>query len=116
MNGTFSKVLSYIYRNDIQINLIQCDANVQKAEVVRNMNQLQKVKIKGLGGTVLMPGVDFISENYNKYNTVILTDGICDKLDFKDIKGKVLIISCDRKCQVINDNGRVKQIVIDKHE
>jgi predicted metal-dependent peptidase len=113
MGGEFEKVLSYIFQNDIQMNLIQCDARVQQVLKVKDKKQLEKMKIRGLGGTSLMPGIDFMTDKKNKiymYNTVILTDGWTDSLDFKNVKTKTLILSTACKCPVSYDNGRVKQI------
>jgi len=83
--------------------------------VVKNMNQLQKVKIKGGGGTILQSSIDYISDKNNKIyknNTVMLTDGHTDKLNFKNIKTKILILSVGKKCPLSYDNGKIKQIII----
>ena len=113
MSGEFEKVLSYIFQNDIQMNLIQCDAQIQQVLKIKDKKQLEKMKIKGLGGTSLMPGIEFMSDKKNKinmYNTVILTDGYTDSLDFSKVKTKTLILSTATKCPITFDNGRVKQI------
>jgi predicted metal-dependent peptidase len=113
MGGEFEKVLSYIFQNDIQINLIQCDAEIQGVIKIKDRKELERMKISGLGGTVLQPGLDFISDTKNKmycYNIVILTDGYTDSLNFSKIKTKTLILSTASKCPILHDNGRVKQI------
>ena len=113
MGGEFEKVLSYIFQNDIQMNLIQCDTEVKKVFKIKEKKELEKMKIHGLGGTSLNPGLDFIADKKNKiymYNTVILTDGYTDSLNFKNIKTKTLILSTAINCPVEFDNGRVKQI------
>ena len=113
MGGEFEKVLSYIFQNDIQINLIMCDAEIQQVIKIKARKELEKMKIKGLGGTVLQPGLDFITDRKNKismYNLVILTDGYTDSLDFSKVKTKTLILSTACKCPIAHDNGRVKQI------
>jgi hypothetical protein len=46
-------------------------------------------------------------------NTVILTDGITDVLNFSKICGKVLIITNETECQIVS-NGKVRQIVVEK--
>jgi predicted metal-dependent peptidase len=113
MGGYFDKALSFIFRSDIEINLIQCDTIVQVTEKIKSMKELEQVKIKGLGGTTLMPGVTHMIENFSQHNTVILTDGYTDELDFSGYRGRVLIISNGRKCPIAYDNGKVKQIVVD---
>ena len=40
MGGEFEKVLSYIFQNDIEMNLIQCDAQIQQTLKVKYKNQL----------------------------------------------------------------------------
>lgn len=113
MGGEFEKVLSYIFQNDIQMNLIQCDAQIQQVLKIKDKKELEKMKIRGLGGTTLQPGLDFMADKKNKiymYNTVILTDGYTDSLNFKMIKTKTLILSTAEKCPIAHDNGRVKQI------
>jgi predicted metal-dependent peptidase len=120
MSGSFEKVLSYIFQNDITINLIQVDAKVQQVVKIQNKKELEKMRIMGLGGTSLMPGIDFITDKKNKlymFANVILTDGYTDSLNFKDVKTKTLILSTSEKCPIEFDNGRVKQITnIDKQD
>ena len=113
MGGEFEKVLSYIFQNDIEINLIQCDAQIQQVLKIKERKELEKMKIRGLGGTTLQPGLNYISDKKNKlymFNTVILTDGYTDSLNFKDIKTKTLILSTATNCPIEFDNGKVKQI------
>ena len=113
MGGEFEKVLSYIFQNDIQINLIQVDAVVQQVLKIKDKKDLEKMKIKGLGGTCLNPGLDFIADKKNKiymYNLVILSDGFTDQLNFSKIKTKTLILSTAEKCPIAFDNGKIKQI------
>jgi predicted metal-dependent peptidase len=113
MGGEFERVLSYIFQNDIQINLIQCDAQIQQVLKIKEKKELEKMKIRGLGGTTLQPGLDYIADTKNKlymYNTVILTDGYTDSLNFQKIKSKTLILSTAEKCPMQYDNGKVKQI------
>lgn len=114
--GTFEKVLSYVYRNDIEINFMESDTQVNWVQNIKNKRQLESIPIKGLGGTCLQPMIDHIVENFNDCNSVLLTDGYTDTLDFSRVKGKVLIISVGVKCPVSKSNGRVKQIVIDGNE
>jgi predicted metal-dependent peptidase len=113
MSGEFERVLSYIFQNDIQMNLIQCDAAIQQVLKIKDKKELERMKIKGLGGTTLQPSLDYIADKKNKiymYNTVCLTDGYTDSLNFKNIKTKTLILSTAEKCPIAHDNGRVKQI------
>lgn len=96
MYGMFEKVLEYVFQKDIAINMCQVDTEVHSIETISSMRDMQRMDIKGLGGTMLQPAVELIasSKEYNKYNTVILTDGYCDTLDLNILKGKVLAITC----------------------
>jgi predicted metal-dependent peptidase len=113
MGNTFEKVLSYIYRNDIEVNMIQADTQVNWVEKFMDQKKIDRMKILGMGGTVLQPAVDYVVEHFNQYNTCILTDGYCDNLQLDKIKGKVLIISIGVKVPIAKSNGKVKQICVD---
>jgi len=113
MGGEFERVLSYVFQNDIEINLIQIDAQVQDVIKIKDKKQLEKMRIRGLGGTFLQPGIDHMSNPKNKIhnnNTVILTDGWTDSLNFKNVKTQTLILSTADYCPITYDNGKVKQI------
>ena len=114
MTSEFERVLSYIYRHDIEINLIQCDTHVKSVATIKNKRSLEILKIKGLGGTTIQPAFNLVTDKYNMYNTVLLTDGATDSLDFSKVSGKTLIISSGKACPVSVDNGKIKQIVIEK--
>ena len=114
MGGTFERVLSYVYRNDIEINLIEADTEVKWIEKIKNKRKLETMVIKGLGGTILQPAIDLVADQFNEYNTVVLTDGYCDSLDLTKIKGKVLLISIGVKVPISRSNGKVKQIMVEK--
>jgi len=113
MGGTFEKVLSYVYRNDIEINLIEADTEVKWVETIKKKRGLETMKIKGLGGTILQPAINMVVEDFNKYNTVVLTDGYCDTLDLSKVRGKILMISIGTEVPISRSNGKVKQIVVD---
>ncbi len=114
--GTFERVLSYVYRNDIEINFMESDTEVKWVQSLKSKRQLESIPIKGLGGTCLQPMIDYIANNFNECNSVLLTDGYTDTLDFSKIKGKVLIISVGVKCPISRSNGKVKQIVLDVND
>jgi predicted metal-dependent peptidase len=70
--------------------------------------------IKGLGGTMLQPAINLVAEQFNEYNTVVLSDGYCDSLDLSKIRGRVLMISIGVKIPIARSNGKVKQIMVEK--
>ena len=112
MGGTFERVLSYIYRNDIEVNLIEADTEVKWIENIKSKKKLETIKIAGLGGTMLMPAVNYVEKHFNQYNTLIITDGYCDNLDLSKLQGNVLLISIGVKVPISKSNGKVKQIQV----
>ena len=108
MTSEFDKVIGILFRDGYKLNLVQCDTQVTKSEIIENKNQLKNMKIKGLGGTVLQPGLDYIKENFPKYNTCLITDGYTDDLDFTGIKRSILVTSD----AVPNVTGNVKIVKI----
>ena len=114
--GTFERVLNYVYRNDIEINFIESDTEIKWVENLKSAKKLQSLPIKGLGGTVMQSGLNYVVEHFNEFNTDLLTDGYTDTLDCSKLKGKLLIISVGTKCPIGRTNGKVKQIVIEGNE
>ena len=119
MGGDFEKVLSYIFQRNIVVNLIQVDTQIQGFEVIETMNDLKKLKIKGFGGTMLQPGIEYIKtkKELANFNLLVLGDGYCDTLNFNGLPGckKVLLISTGTEHPISSGNKMpLKQIVIDK--
>jgi predicted metal-dependent peptidase len=113
MGGTFERVLAYIYRNDIEVNLIEADTQVKWVQNLKSRKQIASLPIKGLGGTALQPAVNYVEEHFNQFNTLVLTDGYCDTLDLSKLKGNVLLISIGTRVPLGKTNGKVKQIQVD---
>jgi hypothetical protein len=111
--GTFERVLSYVYQNDIEINFIQSDTEVKWVENFKSKRKLETMKIHGLGGTAMTPAIEYVIENYNDYATVLLTDGYTDLLDTSRLKNNLLIISVGVECPITRSNGKTKQITIE---
>jgi len=119
MCGDFDKVLSYIYQNDIHVNLIQIDTEVKAVENIKSKRDLQKMIIHGMGGTVLQPAIEYINDPKNKlhtFNTILLTDGYTDTLNFTNLKTKTLILTTGTKPNINDPRGNVKIIEIDLKE
>jgi predicted metal-dependent peptidase len=114
--GTFERVLSYVYRNDIEINFMESDTQVNWVQNIKSKRQLESIPIKGLGGTCMQPIIDHIVANFNDCNSVLLTDGYHENLDLSKLKGKLLIISVGVKSPIGRSNGKVKQIVLDVND
>ena len=119
MNGQFELILSEKFKDDYQINLIQCDTDVKNFVRIKNKNEIKKMKIKGLGGTTLQPGIDYINSHkeLKGKNMVILTDGYTDSLDFSNSKNaKVLILTVGENCPIAKGGKNVKQFHVEKKE
>ena len=120
MCGEFEKVLSYVYRQDIEMEMIQCDTEIKNHVTIKNKKELEKMEISGLGGTTLTPGIQYVSEHkeLKKLNLLILTDGYTDTLDFTGFKKNCLILTTGEKCPVVPgttpSGGKLKQIIIEK--
>jgi len=111
--GTFERVLSYVYQNDIEMNFIQGDTEVKWVENFKKKRQLETMRIRGLGGTVLQPSINYVVEHHNDCNTVLLTDGYTDSLDLSQLKGSVLVLTVGTPCPIKRTNGKHKQITIE---
>jgi predicted metal-dependent peptidase len=117
MGGMFEKVLEYVFQNDVEINICEVDTQVHSMETVSSMKQLQALNIMGLGGTMLQPGIDLItnSKDYNRFNTVLLTDGWCDTLDMSKMKGRVLGVTCGDPIPISNNPQKgYREIVVER--
>lgn len=114
--GTFERVLNYVYRNDIEINFIESDTEIKWVENIKSAKKLQSLPIKGLGGTIMQTGIDYVVDHFNEFNTVLLSDGYTDSLDLSRLKGRLLIISVGVKVPISRSNGKVKQIVLEGNE
>lgn len=114
MNGHAEKVLEYVYRNDISMNIIATDVGVRSVNKLKSGYKLKSMLITGGGGTELNPAIQYVVEHFNNYNTVILTDGYHDDLELAQLKGNVLLISIGVECPIKSTNGKVKQIMVEK--
>jgi predicted metal-dependent peptidase len=116
MWGEHETVLSEIFRDGYEINLLQIDTAVNKVDKITNKNDLKKMVLASAGGTELSPGIDYILKPENKlsvYPTIILTDGYTDVLDFQGSMNQFLILTIGNECPVTNAPN-VKQIKIQK--
>lgn len=111
MSGEFEKVLSTIYQNGIVSNIIQVDTKVNEVLKVSCKKDIEKIKIKGYGGTELQPGIEFLKTRKDllPLPTLVLTDGYCDSLNFDSLMNRVLVITTGVDVN-INGSKRVKQI------
>lgn len=105
----------YFPKQDIKYHIILCDIKVCSYHVVDNINNFFiGNSYDGCAGTTLQKGVDFIINNLNKDNNLlIITDGYIEILDFKNYNGEILFIT--DACYVINSydgNPNIKNIFV----
>ena len=95
MIGEFEKVLKYLLNSQNGFNLIQADTKIQDIKYIKKASDLvTNFKLKGFGGTELMPAVEKIKElKWNDDATVILTDGYCDTLDLTGLRHVIVVSS-----------------------
>jgi predicted metal-dependent peptidase len=80
-------IASYSLSRDVPyVRLVFCDALPYDAGYVKPELLLEKVKVRGRGGTVLQPGIQLIeqAEDFPKNGPIlIITDGECDRITVK---------------------------------
>lgn len=116
MSGEFEAALTQIYQGGYCINLVQADTQVNKVEKITDHKKFNKLKIAGLGGTIIQPAVEYVMDPKNKlsrYGTIILSDGYTDTLDFKGTMGSWLLITTQTPIPYVN-GPNVRSISIEK--
>ena len=80
-------IASYAMSRDVRaVRMIQCDAAPHDAGYVEPEALLDRVEIRGRGGTVLMPGVKLLEQARDfppNGPILVITDGACDALTVK---------------------------------
>ncbi|MEM8852522.1 MAG: VWA-like domain-containing protein [Pseudomonadota bacterium] len=80
-------IASYAMSREVRaVRLIECDAAAHDAGYVLPEALLQSVRVRGRGGTVLMPGIRHLetSRDFPKDGPIlIVTDGACDTLTIR---------------------------------
>jgi predicted metal-dependent peptidase len=116
MGGCVEPILGFCIKDNYVGNLVFCDTVVNEKNIVKIKSQKDIRNLKQLhdiyGGTELMPGINYVKQNFGRENLLILTDGYCDTLDLSGFK-KVVIISCGIECKIINEPRFFRQIVVD---
>lgn len=105
------KLLGMVISANIAINLVQCDTEVKDIKTYSSTKKLKSgLEVKGGGGTVIQPAIDFIKKSkYKSFPILILTDGYTDTLDFGTTPG--IVVTTDAEPTVI---GKCKIIKLNK--
>ena len=112
MSGLFEEALGTIFKRNIVCNLIQCDTEVKDAIKIKSDKDIKNIKITGLGGTTLQPGIEYVKSHKELCHLpiLLLTDGYCDSLNFTNVKGKSLILTTNEKPDIIGGNVKIIKI------
>jgi predicted metal-dependent peptidase len=72
----FFNEIYHIYKSGTYVDIIECDAKVQR--VYEYKGQREEIEVQGRGGTDFEPVMQYLSEHRNEYaNLIYLTDGEC---------------------------------------
>ena len=78
-------IASYAMSREVGfVRLVQCDAAAHDSGYVEPESLLDRVTIKGRGGTVLMPVIKLLeaADDFpNDGPILVITDGVCDQLN-----------------------------------
>jgi predicted metal-dependent peptidase len=108
MTDDIPKVLGTILRDGIVCNVIQIDTKVQSDTLISSPKDLKLIVLKGFGGTVLQPAIDYIvAKKQQKRPCVIMTDGYTDELDIRGIGDKVIILTTGVQPPIVGTNFRL---------
>jgi len=111
MMGSFEKILTAINQNGMISHVILCDTEIKDIITINSKASLSKLKIKGLGGTELQPGINYYNTSkFSSLPLLILTDGYCDSLNLSKNKSKSMIITVGVNVNIIGTNTNIKQI------
>lgn len=71
----FMNEIHHIYKQGVDITVIQCDASIRSIEPYKGKNE---IKVFGRGGTEFDPVLDYYNANLKKYTSLVyFTDGEC---------------------------------------
>jgi predicted metal-dependent peptidase len=113
MSSEFVKILGYLLDIGSEINLVQCDTKIHEFKKITKNSQIKNIKIKGLGGTILQPGIDYFKDNkMGQYPLAILTDGYTDTLNLSGFP-KTIILYTEKECPTISN---VEQYYVGKNK
>lgn len=113
MHNEINKVLSTVLESGLDIQLVQVDTKVQAVQNITNPSDLRKVELKGFGGTILQPAIDYVVDKYNDgKGLVVMTDGYTDCLDLTSYTGRVVLLTTDKE-PPHKSNGKTQTVLID---
>lgn len=88
----FFNEIYHIYKTGTYIDIVECDAKIQR--VYNYKGERENIEVKGRGGTDFEPVMEYLLENKDKYaNLIYLTDGGCPAPKTQPIK-PILWVHC----------------------
>jgi predicted metal-dependent peptidase len=110
MGGEIEKAIGVLCQT-WEVNLWQIDTEVRDYKRIRNVRDLEKLKLYGFGGTTLQPAIDNICKSKKRnLSCIVITDGYTDTLNFSQYTGPVAIVSVGVPAPVIKGNKQIKQV------
>lgn len=89
----FFNEIHHIYKTGTEIDIIECDAAIQRVYQYKGKNE-ELIKVKGRGGTEFEPVIQYLNQHKDKYqNMIYLTDGECPIPKSKPIRPILWVIT-----------------------
>ena len=96
----FFNEIYHIYKSGTYVDIIECDACIQR--VYEYKGERNEIKVQGRGGTDFEPVMVYLKENKDKYaNLIYLTDGECTPPNTQPLKPMLWVHSSGHN---INEN------------
>lgn len=114
MRNVLKDAIGVVTNSIFTMNLIKVDAEVKNHEVFAKASDLKKLEFEGGGGTILQPGIDYVTKNktLRKNGTIIVTDGFIDELDLSKLD-TVTIVYTSKKPKIKNKSRKYRELKIE---
>lgn len=71
----FFSEIHHMHTTGIKITVVECDTQIQN---IFEYNGTQDIKIKGRGGTILTPVIEYYKDHFDYTSCILFTDGCCE--------------------------------------
>jgi len=103
----FFNEIYHIYKSGTYIDVIECDADIQR--VYEYKGTLENIEVQGRGGTDFEPVMRYLSQHKNAYaNLIYLTDGECSPPSTQPIKPILWVHSSQSKINEELPGSKIK--------
>ena len=105
----FFNEIYHIYKSGTYVDIIECDAKIQR--VYEYKGERNEIEVKGRGGTDFEPVMRYLVESKNRYaNLIYLTDGECTAPKTQPIKPMLWVHSSGHNINESLPGAKVKII------